>query len=228
LEAVEKLFKAEKLFQITSKEKGSDIVVQHIHIHSRDWLGHIVIDKIEDFLTKNPEKLKMPSAELRSRLEKIADFETFNAVLEHLIIEKQLLMDGAEIRLVGYGIELGTKEQKWARDVEEEFKEAGFKSPLEEEVRIKLGMRENSFNKIMSFLIEKGTLARLSDKVTYHTDALSILKMIVLEYIRKNGSIKISDLRDELAFSRKYAQAILEYFDNTGVTKRMGDAHVVE
>jgi selenocysteine-specific elongation factor len=50
----------------------------------------------------------------------------------------------------------------------------------------------------------------------------------VLEYIHQNGSIRISDLRDELAFSRKYAQAILEYFDSEGVTKRAGDTHVLD
>ena len=39
----------------------------------------------------------MPSAELRSRLEKIADLETYNAVLEHLLSEKQLLMGGLKL-----------------------------------------------------------------------------------------------------------------------------------
>jgi selenocysteine-specific elongation factor len=227
-DAVEKLFKDGKLLQITSKEKGADKDIRHIHIHSRDRLSLMIIDKIEDFLARNPEKLKMPSAELRSRLEKIADFETFNAVLEHLLNEGQLMMDGSEIRLAGYGIELSTKEQKWARDVEEKFKKAGFNSPLEKEIRVELGIHEDAFKKIMSFLIEQATLARLSDKVTYHIDTISKLKTTVLEYIYRNGSIKISDLRDELAFSRKYAQAILEYFDNAGVTKRVGDAHVIE
>jgi selenocysteine-specific elongation factor len=228
LEAVGKLFNEGKLFQITSKEKVLDKNIRHIHLHSRDRLGRIVIDKIGDFLARNPEKLKMPSSELRSRLAKIADFETFNAVLEHLLDGRRLLMDGSEIRIVGYGIELSSKEQKWAGHVKDEFKKAGYMPPLEEEARIKLGIREDDFRKVMSFLIEQGTLIRLSDKVTYHKDTIRKLKTVVLEYIHKNGSIKISDLRDELTFSRKYAQAILEYFDNTGVTKRMGDSHVIE
>jgi selenocysteine-specific elongation factor len=227
-EAVEKLFKGGSLVKITPKEKAKDQDIDYVHFHARDRLSQFVIDKIQDFLAKNPDKLKMPSAELRSRLEKVADYETFNAILEHLLSNRWLVMDESDIRLVGYGIELSSKEQKWASDVEEEFKKAGFKSLLEEEVRLKLGIHEGAFKKIMSFLIEQGSLARLSDKVTYHEDTIGKLKTIVLEYINQNGSIKISDLRDELAFSRKYAQAILEYFDNTGVTKRVSDAHVLE
>lgn len=226
-ESVERLVKEGKLIQISSKDKRIDYELRHIHIQARDRLGRIVIDKIRDFLANKPERLKMPSAELRSRLHRIVDLEIFNAVLEHLCGDGQLLLDGSDIRLVGYGIELGSKEEKWARDVEDVFKKAGFKSPLEEETRAKLGIREDAFRKIMSFLIEQGTLVRLSDKVTYHKDTISKLKATVLEYILRNGSIKISDLRDELVFSRKYAQAILEYFDSEGVTKRVGDTHVV-
>jgi selenocysteine-specific elongation factor len=227
-EAADKLFKEGRLLQITPKERGVDKSMQHIHILARNRLSRIVIDKIEDFLAKNPDKLKMPSAELRSRLEKITDFETFNAVLERLLSERQLLMDESEIRLVGYGIELSSKEQKWAENVEYEFRKAGYRSPPEEEVRVKFGIREDAFKKIMSFLIEQEKLVRLSDKVTYHNDIIGKLKTIVLKYINQNGSIKISDLRDELAFSRKYAQAILEYFDSSGVTKRVGDAHIIK
>jgi selenocysteine-specific elongation factor len=227
-EAAEELFKAGKLLRIASKDKGVDKEIQYIHLHSRDRLCLRIIDRIEDFLAQNPEKLKMPSAELRSRLKKISDFETYNAVLEHLLNEKQLTMEGSDIRLMGYGIELSSKEQKWARDVEDEFEKAGFKSPLEEELKVKLNIHEDAFKKIMSFLIEHEILIRLSNKVTYHKDTIGKLKTIVLKYIHQNDSIKISDLRDELEFSRKYAQAILEYFDDTGVTKREGDAHVLE
>jgi selenocysteine-specific elongation factor len=226
-EAVEKLFKEGRLIKITPEEKGTDKNSRYIHFQIRDRLSRLAIDKIEDFLAKNPDRLKMPSAELRSRLETVADYETINSVLEHLLSDRQVLMDGSEIRRVGYDIELSGKEHKWARDLVEEFKNAGFKSPLDEEARVKLGIREDAFKKIMSFLIEQETLVRISDKVTYHKDTIVKIRAIVLEYIHQNGSIKISDLRDELAFSRKYAQAILEYFDSEGVTKREGDAHVL-
>jgi selenocysteine-specific elongation factor len=227
-ESMERLANIGRLIQLHPKDRETDKDTPHIHTQARERLGQIIIDKTKDYLEKNPHKLKVPSAELRSRLQKMADYEAFNAALEHLLDRGKVLMDGSDIRLVGHGIELSSKEQNWAKDVEEEFKKAGFQSPLEEDTRVKLSVREDAFRKIMSALIEQGTLIRLSDKVTYHEDTLNKLQAIVIEYIRLNGSIKISDLRDEVAFSRKYAQAILEYFDSVGVTKRVGDAHVIE
>ena len=50
---------------------------------------------------------------------------------------------------------------------------------------------------------------------------------IVLGLIALRGSVTIAELRDRLNLSRKYAQAVLEYFDKTGLTKRVEDRHVL-
>jgi hypothetical protein len=41
------------------------------------------------------------------------------------------------------------------------------------------------------------------------------------------GSVAIPELRDWLTLSWKYAQAILEYFYRTGLTKRIEDRYVL-
>jgi selenocysteine-specific elongation factor len=62
--------------------------------------------------------------------------------------------------------------------------------------------------------------------VTYHRDALDAAREAVAGLIERHGSVSIAELRDRLGLSRKYAQAILEHFDRTGFTKRVGDRHV--
>jgi selenocysteine-specific elongation factor len=49
-----------------------------------------------------------------------------------------------------------------------------------------------------------------------------------MDHIRENQSITIAELRDKLKLSRKYTQAILEYFDNIGLTRRKEDRHVIK
>ncbi len=61
--------------------------------------------------------------------------------------------------------------------VEDEYKEAGFKSPLEEDVRNSFGIKEQNFQKIMTSLLAQKKLFRLSDKVTYHQDTIQELQM---------------------------------------------------
>ena len=45
----------------------------------------------------------------------------------------------------------------------------------------------------------------------------------IKEQIRAQGQITLGEVRDLLGTSRKYALAILEFFDKTKVTKMVGD-----
>ncbi|MCP4606202.1 MAG: hypothetical protein GY847_37780 [Proteobacteria bacterium] len=67
----------------------------------------------------------------------------------------------------------------------------------------------------------------MSDKVTYHLKTVEEVKKIVLRLLEERDSITLAQLRDELSVSRKYTQAILEYFSETGVTKRVKDYHTL-
>ena len=53
------------------------------------------------------------------------------------------------------------------------------------------------------------------------------LREQVRRLIEQRGSLTVAQLRDELGITRKYALAVLEYFDQTGFTRREGDARVL-
>ena len=44
------------------------------------------------------------------------------------------------------------------------------------------------------------------------------------EHVAKNGQITLAEMRDLMGASRKFAVAILEYWDKRGITKKVGDA----
>ena len=46
--------------------------------------------------------------------------------------------------------------------------------------------------------------------------------------LRERNATTVADLHDKLRLSRKYAQAILEYFGTIGLTKREKDRHVMK
>jgi len=120
-----------------------------------------------------------------------------------------------------------SREQTSADKIEQIYKSAKFKSPIEEDVRTQVGLSSPDFKNILTGLINQDRLVRLSRNVIYHKDAVLEIKELVKNFIKKNQSITIAELRDLLQFSRKYAQAILEYFDASGLTKRQGDRHIL-
>lgn len=207
---------------LVAKEK------RYMHGHAFERFQGLLVDRLEDYLARNPYLAAMPKAELRSQIQRLADPDTFNAAVTALIRRKRLEEKEGKLALVGYEMPITPKEMEQARRVEAEFLRAGYKSPLVRAVQQELDIPENSFKNVLSYLYEQGRLLRLDDKVTYHRETLAKAREFVVEYIRRNQSITMAELRDALDFSRKYAQPILEYLDSIGITQRVGDKRVLK
>jgi selenocysteine-specific elongation factor len=72
-----------------------------------------------------------------------------------------------------------------------------------------------------------GRAVRVGRDLHFHPDALGPLRDRVVALIEERGAITLGEVRDELATSRKFAQALLEHFDAERVTRREGNAHVL-
>ena len=76
-------------------------------------------------------------------------------------------------------------------------------------------------------LAARGEVTRLKPGLYYHPRALESAREEVVALCRRDGAATIASLRDRLATSRKYAQALLEHFDAAHLTRRVGDEHVL-
>jgi selenocysteine-specific elongation factor len=73
-----------------------------------------------------------------------------------------------------------------------------------------------------------GRAVRVSKTLHYHPEVLDEVRRRVLALAKQHGgAVTLSQLRDELGTSRKFAQALLEHLDAEKVTIRRGEAHHV-
>jgi selenocysteine-specific elongation factor len=72
-------------------------------------------------------------------------------------------------------------------------------------------------------LRDAGRAVRVGRAMYAHPDAVASVRARVEAIIAAEGSITLARLRDELATSRRYAQALLEHLDAERVTKRLPD-----
>jgi selenocysteine-specific elongation factor len=68
---------------------------------------------------------------------------------------------------------------------------------------------------------------RTGRNLHFHGEPLERLLERVVEACRRDGSVTIASVRDELGTSRRYAQALVEHLDALKVTVRRGDEHVL-
>jgi selenocysteine-specific elongation factor len=78
-------------------------------------------------------------------------------------------------------------------------------------------------NDALTLLRRKGTVVRVSGELYMHAQALASAQIRTVQTIECHGAITLAGLRDELEISRKSAQALLEHFDSTRVTRRLPD-----
>ena len=97
--------------------------------------------------------------------------------------------------------------------LEERLRESGFEPPINAE------LEEND----LAALREAGRAVRVGRQLHYHPEPLAEIERRVRARIERDGSITLSQLRDELGTSRKFSQALLEHFDATRVTLRRPD-----
>lgn len=221
-EALKNLEETQKIVRVTGRKEA-----KYLHRNYYQELEHKLKTDVKVYLDKNPHRLAMPYEELRSRFLRLTDTLAFKRTVEGLVEKGILKRKDSDVNLAGYESKLTTREKEILRQIEQDFKRKGFAAPIEEEMRQKLGLNMKEFKNLMHNLFERGILVRLSDKVVYHRDAVDKARRIVLQFLEKYPSIAVAELRDILQLSRKYATAILEYFDRIGLTKRDKDVHIL-
>ena len=197
----------------------------HKTVYAR--LADELIAGVKSYFESNPFRPTIPYSDVRAEFLKEGDAPTLKLILDELIDKGVLTRKEAEVGLVGREVRANPVDDELRARIEGAFLSARFSAPLEEEVRIRLEMNPSSFKKILDGLIRDGRLVRLAPKVTYHREALKAAREAVAGLIERRGSVTIAELRDRLNLSRKYAQAILEYFDKSDFTKRVEDRHVL-
>ena len=222
-DVIQKLLDAGRLKKILS-ERGERYVAAEV------WPA--LLEKIQTAVKKyfaaNPHRPFMPLADLHSHLVRDADEPTFKAAVEELAVNGAVIRKEGALTLPGFEARLQAKDQELADRVEAIFLKAGYEPPLEEDVCRELRLPLNQFRKILGTLIKQGRLVRLDPKVTYHRDAFEKARASVLEYLRLRRTITISETKDILRVSRKYACAVLEFLDKSQITRRNGDVHMIK
>jgi selenocysteine-specific elongation factor len=215
------------------EEEGTLVIIAaekpETYLHASEYgaLREKAAADVREYFEANPERPLMPYAGLRAEFLKKGDAQTLKLIVDDLCRTNVLFRKEAEVGLVGHRARMKPADEQIAARIEGVFRSARLSPPLEEEAQRKLALNPSVFKGILDVLIREGKIIRLGAKVTYHREALDEAKKAVLGLIERRASVTIAELRDRLNLSRKYAQAILEYFDKTGLTKRIEDRHVL-
>ncbi|MBI4165767.1 MAG: selenocysteine-specific translation elongation factor, partial [Acidobacteria bacterium] len=189
---------------------------------------------LEQFHTANPLIAGISREELATRLATKRDRELLlpsamliGEILQNLLEQNKIVVEGDIVRLAGRGNEMTPEEAGAKKQIAEAFERAGLAVPSAKEVLGGLRLDRTRAEKILKILLREGTLVKLSEELIFHAGALARLREMVVRHKTQNNRIDVGVFKELTGLTRKYAIPLLEYLDRERVTRRVGDERII-
>ena len=145
------------------------------------------------------------------------------AIIDKLIHDGDIIRDGNLLRLPTHSATLSVKDRALADRAQALIIAGGFTPPDLNKIGDELGLKEKVFNDLLHQLEREEQIVLISDTMAYSASVLDKVRDLIREHILAKGEVSARELRDLIDASRKYSIALLDYFDRSGFTMRVGD-----
>jgi selenocysteine-specific elongation factor len=88
-------------------------------------------------------------------------------------------------------------------------------------------LSEKAGAEVFEVMVKEGILIKVKEDLYFHRDTMLDLKNRLIAFLKKNGEISTPRFKEMTGVSRKYTIPIIEYFDRTQLTVRVGDNRVL-
>ena len=213
---------------------GSAVLLQvENRLHAVDagvWaeLSRRIEQGLQTFHDENPLKDGLRREELRSRSARYVLPGLFDRLLQALEAEQRISVDGSVVRAPTHHIQLTDEQEGQRQQLESALLQADFSNmPNAEELGLRLGRDQKELGELISALQSLGAVVLLEGGLLVHASALEQVKRDLAQHLKAQGDITVAAFRDLIGGNRRYALALLAYFDREGLTQREGDVRVL-
>jgi len=86
---------------------------------------------------------------------------------------------------------------------------------------------EKEARDMLELLVRQGKLVKVKEGMYFWPEELKALEERLVAFLKERGEIQPLEFKEMTGLSRKYMIPLLEYFDRTKVTMRVGDKRVL-
>ena len=195
-----------------------------LHQATFDTLIQKTAEFLKTYHTDNPLKAGMPKEELKSKLPQLSDAKIFNLVLGQMIKSNQIVQEENTVRLSDHSVSLGADQEDIRKKMLKLYRDGGLQPPYFRDVPKLLDIDPNQTKDVMLLLVEEGQIVKTKDDLYFHIDAIKELKNQLVDFLKANEEITTPQFKEMTGASRKFVIPLIEYFDASKVTLRVGDS----
>lgn len=149
--------------------------------------------------------------------------EPFRHALERLVEDNVLKAVENTFALGEHVASLGETDEAALAGIRARYSDKPMMPPFTEEVYDASGLPKAVVRNYLEKLVADRELVRVSREFMFEKKAVDKAREQVVKYLAEHGSFAVSEFRDLVGTTRKYAIPLLNYFDSQGYTVRDGD-----
>ena len=190
-------------------------------------ITHAALEELSRFHEKNPLRAGMPRAELVSRVRRQAP-KGAASLLIAAAIERGLLgaPSSEHASLPGFRVEMTRRQQKRADALLARLEADALKPSSVDELAALVDAKPRDARALLTWLVDTGRLICLDQKLFFTTAGITSARVSLAELFARQPSATLSEIREHLDTSRKYAVPLMEHFDGRGWTVRDSDTRM--
>jgi selenocysteine-specific elongation factor len=188
-----------------------------------DQLREEAVHILEAYHKAYPLKTGMSKEAFKSNLPGTLGLRAFNALLEDLTKSNKVVQEKDMIHLAGHTIALEADQKDIRQKIESAYLESGLQPPYFKELVASVGENSARMEDVLGHMLEEGTLVKVKEGLYFHKEVLEKLKTSLVSFLTANTQITTPQLKEVTGVTRKYMIPLIEYFDATKVTIRVGD-----
>ncbi len=197
-----------------------------VHQHALDQAAGQIAEFLGKLHARSPLKLTFPVTNVYSAFAWLGEHAAIDAVLKRLEATGRIRFSPRGVGLKGRGPELTRAQQTLWNDLIDWFRAAGINSPGLAECQARAGANRAALPQLLALAVEAGELVQVAPDYWLHVNVQRQSRRAVQSAFGQAG-FTVSQLREVLATTRKYAVPLCEYWDRVGFTVRSGDMRTV-
>ena len=216
---LDQLVEAGTLWEIPVSPSRTERI--HVRALDRFW------DRMESALIKmheaEPLRTRFERDRFLSRFEYVGNDALVRAMLQRFSSQDRIVLEERTIGLKGRGPRLSRNEQNLLGDLVSRYQQAGLETPSVKQLTEAAPRLQSSVPELIALAAVNGDLVQVSGEYYLHVDADRKLRDQLATVMADGKGLAMSDIRDILQTSRKYAVPLCEYLDRADFTRREGD-----
>jgi selenocysteine-specific elongation factor len=131
------------------------------------------------------------------------------------------------VTLEGHGPQLTQNERKLLSQLIDEYRDAGLQTPTVKQAQESATKNQSSVPHLIELAVASGDLVQVATDFFLHQQVDQELQTKLAEHMSSGNGLTLSQIREILNTTRKYAVPYCEYLDRIGFTRRDGDLRVL-